>query len=168
MDKPEWGVGSKKGAVWGFIKEFFPIIILPIILFALIGWLISGSNVDMPMDDYNSMIRSAAIFSIPLIIMAIPLGYYAKGNSARIPFAFFFPVYAGIWILLFTNGGNLPLSLPGMDVGTLSISSMDVVLDIKILIYIMMFVCFLKGLMAFTEYSANRKKFQEKLNKGSL
>ena len=168
MDKPEWGVGSKKGAVWGFMKEFLPILIIPIVLFALMGWLMTGSGVDMPMGEYEDMMKRAVIFSIPLIIIAIPLGYYAKGNSARIPFAFFFPVYAGIWVYLFTNGGNIPLSIPGMDVGALSISSMDVVLNIETLIYIMIFVCFLKGLMAFTEYSANRKKFQEKLNKDSL
>jgi len=168
MDKAEWGVGSKKGAVWGFFKEFFPILVLPIVLLALLGWLMSSSDVNVPMDEYNDMLKSAAIFAIPLIILAIPLGYYAKGNSARIPFAFFFPVYAGIWVYLFTNGGNIPLSLPEMSVGALSISSMHIVLDIRMLIYIMMFVCLLKGIMAFTEYSANREKFQEKLNKGSL
>ena len=168
MDKPEWGVGSKSGALWGLIKEFLPLLILPIVLFTVMGWVMESGDVNATMEDYKGMIMSAAIFAIPLIILSIPLGYYAKGNSARIAFAFIFPIYTGIWIWLFTNGGNFPVTLPPMSIGSLTLSSMEIVLNIRTILYIVMVICFLKGLLAFTEYSKNREKFQEKLKKDSL
>ena len=167
MDKPEWKVGSKKKAVWSLIKEFLPLLIIPVVLFLLIGWMLADSSSNATMDVYQDMVLKAAVFSIPLIILAIPLGYYAKGNSARIPFAFFFPVYTGIWVYLFTNGGKFPVNLPAMDIGPLALSSGEIVLNIGVILYIIIILCFLKGIMAFTEYSANREKFQEKLKKDS-
>ena len=164
MDKPEWKVGSKRRAVLTFIKEFLPLLILPIIVLLILDWVVgSVGGMDGAGDIYKNMMFSAMIFSIPLMILSIPLGFYAKGNSARIPFAFAFPVYIAVWVWLFTHGGNFPISIPPMDIGGLTISSMDMVLNIAVILYITTVVCVLKGLMSFTEYSANREKFQEKL-----
>ena len=168
MDKAEWGVGSKAGAVGGFLKQFLPLVIIPLIILKVLDAVMDNTFIEGSTDPYKEMVNLLIIFSIPLLLLAIPKGYYAKGNSARIPFAFIFPIYSIAWIWLFTNGGLLPVSLPEMDIGALTISSAEMVLDLSILLYIMMAIGILKGLMAFTEYSKYREKFQEKLKKGSL
>ena len=103
------------------------------------------------------------MYSIPLLFLAGLIGYYPPGNYARIPFKFISSAYLAIMLLLFTNGGHLYVSLGGDSLASLGIVSMDMTLDIVAIIYLLSIIAFVKGFLAFTEFTDNRKQYLEDL-----
>ena len=68
---------------------------------------------------------------------------------------------------MFTNGGHLNVSLSGDSLGSASamVAGLDFTLSIVGIIYILSIIAFVKGFLAFTEFSDNRKDYLENLAK---
>ena len=112
------------------------------------------------LDQFAVYLRSLMIYSIPLIILSAFVGLYEKGSYARIPFKFVYCLYLAAVMLLFTKGGEMDMFIDGSTIGE-GIHSIEIVLEIKAVIYILAIISALKGFLAFAEFSDNRKKYLE-------
>ena len=146
-------------------------IILPLAFISLIEGLgprlgeMTGSEIDFGpiLTEFAVYLDRYMFYSIPLLLLAGFIGYYPAGNYARIPFKFLAAVYLSIMLLMFTNGGHLNVTLDGDSLASLGIVKMDFTLSIVGIIYILSIIAFVKGFLAFTEFSDNRKKYLEDL-----
>ncbi|MBP5394432.1 MAG: hypothetical protein J6Y18_00780, partial [Candidatus Methanomethylophilaceae archaeon] len=125
----------------------------------------TGSGIDFGpiLMEFGGYLDRYIMYSIPLLFLAGLIGYYPPGNYARIPFKFISSAYLAIMLLLFTDGGHLYVSLGGDSLASLGITSMDMTLDIVAIIYLLSFIAFIKGFLAFTEFTDNRKQYLEDL-----
>lgn len=146
-------------------------IILPLAFISLIEGLgprlgeMTGSEIDFGpvLSEFAVYLDRYMFYSIPLLLLAGFIGYYPAGNYARIPFKFLAAVYLSIMLLMFTNGGHLNVTLDGDSLASLGITRMDFTLSIVGIIYILSIIAFVKGFLAFTEFSDNRKQYLEDL-----
>lgn len=146
-------------------------IILPLAFISLIEGIgprlgeMTGSEIDFGpiLTEFAVYLDRYMFYSIPLLLLAGFIGYYPAGNYARIPFKFLAAVYLSIMLLMFTNGGHLNVTLDGDSLASLGITRMDFTLSIVGIIYILSIIAFVKGFLAFTEFSDNRKKYLEDL-----
>ncbi len=167
--------GSWTSSFYYFCKAVVMYIILPLAIISLMDGigprLTEAFESDM---DFNAIIKEFTvyldrymIYSIPLLFLSIGIGYYPKGNYARIPFKFVAALYLSIMLLLFTNGGQLEVTLDGSALGydptVGGLSGLDMTLSVTGIIYILSIIAFVKGFLAFTEFSDNRKDYLENL-----
>ncbi len=163
--------GSWTSSFFYFCKALSAFIILPLAAIAMINGigpeltaaLDSGIDFGPILVEFGGYLSRYMLYSIPLLFLAIFIGYYPPGNYARIPFKFLSSVYLAIMLLLFTEGGHLYVSLGGESLASLGIVSMDMTLDIVAIIYLLSFIAFIKGFLAFTEFTDNRKQYLENL-----
>lgn len=102
------------------------------------------------------------LYSIPIIILAFPKGFYPKGNFGRVPFGILQSVTIALWIWYITNGGILPINV---DIPLEIVSGVDATATVSVnliltgFIYLFMLVAIAKGGYYFVEYGGNRKKY---------
>lgn len=163
--------GSWTGSVYYFCKAIAGYIILPLAFIALINGIgpeissAAGSSIDFGpvLIEFGGYLSRYMVYAIPLIFLAILIGYYPPGNYARIPFKFLSAMYLAVMLIMFTEGGHLYVHMDGSSFGDLGISAMDMTLDIVAIIYLLSFIAFIKGFLAFTEFVDNRKNYLENL-----
>lgn len=167
-----WRDGQIGGAFLMFVKILFIFVIVPLSAYALLTGLMDiaaqngtelfdGSSQDQIMTLARDTLVRALAFSIPLLIIAIPMGFYPAGNAAKIPFRLMFAIYLAIWTWIVTTGGIFDFAISGIQSGSMDISSISVTLDLTLLIYIVIILCIVKGFLAFSEYGSNREKYLE-------
>ena len=166
--------GSVSGSFLSFCVAIVKYIIIPLALITLIdkvGASILGSFSSGTLDfgvilqEFTIYIRKFMVYSIPLLFLSIFIGYYPKGNYARIPFEFISAVYLAFILLLFTNGGYLDLHLDGSSLGIAELESADVTLVVTSFVYILATISIAKGFLAFAEFADCRKKYLKNLAK---
>ena len=163
--------GSWTSSFYYICKAVAGFIIIPLAIIALINGIgpelteATGSGIDFGpiLIEFGGYLDRYIMYSIPLLFLAGLIGYYPPGNYARIPFKFISSTYLAIMLLLFTNGGHLYVSLGGDSLASLGIVSMDMTLDIVAIIYLLSIIAFVKGFLAFTEFTDNRKQYLEDL-----
>ena len=104
------------------------------------------------------------LYSIPLIFLSIPIGFYPAGNYARIPFKVISALYLAALLLMFTNGGFLSITIDASGMGVPGLTSVGLDLQIQAIIYILALISAAKGFLAFAEFSSNRKDYLEELH----
>ena len=163
--------GSWTSSFFYFCKALSGFIILPLAGIALINGIgpelseavNAGIDFGPILVEFGGYLSRYMLYSIPLLFLAIFIGYYPPGNYARIPFKFLSAVYLAIMLLLFTEGGHLYVTMSGDSLASMGITSMDMTLDIVAIIYLLSFIAFIKGFLAFTEFVDNRKTYLENL-----
>jgi hypothetical protein len=163
--------GSWTGSFYYLCKAITGYLLLPLAFIALLTGLgprleeIVGAGIDFGpiVTEFAMYLDRYMVYSIPLIVFAIFIGYYPAGNYARIPFKFIASVYLAVMLLMFTDGGHLSVSLGGESLSSMGIDGLDMTLDIVGIIYILSIIAFVKGFLAFTEFSDNRKQYLENL-----
>ena len=163
--------GSWTGSFYYLCKAITGYLLLPLAFIALLTGLgprleeIVGAGIDFGpiVTEFAMYLDRYMVYSIPLIVFAIFIGYYPAGNYARIPFKFIASVYLAVMLLMFTDGGHLSVSLSGESLSSMGIGGLDMTLDIVGIIYILSIIAFVKGFLAFTEFSDNRKQYLEDL-----
>lgn len=163
--------GSWTGSFLNLSKAIFTYILFPLALLALIDGvaeglaasLADGINFSPILSEFALYIDRYMLYSIPLVIFSIFVGYYPAGNYARIPFKFISSAYLAIVLLMFTNGGMMSITLDGNALGMPEVAGIDMTLDVVGVIYILAIISFVKGFLAFTEFSDNRKQYLESL-----
>ena len=163
--------GSWTGSFYSLCKAITGYLLLPLAFIALLTGLgprleeIVGAGIDFGpiVTEFAMYLDRYIVYSVPLIVFAIFIGYYPAGNYARIPFKFIASVYLAVMLLMFTDGGHLSISLGGDSLSSMGIGGLDMTLDIVGIIYILSIIAFVKGFLAFTEFSDNRKQYLENL-----
>ena len=163
--------GSWTSSFFYLCKAITVYIIIPLALIALLQGMgprmneIMAAEIDFGpvLDEFIVYLDRYLIYSIPLVILSIFIGYYSPGSYARIPFKFLSAVYLAIMLLLFTEGGHLYVSMPAEAVESMGLAGLDLTLDVVGIIYILSIISFVKGFLAFTEFSDNRKQYLEDL-----
>ncbi len=163
--------GSWTSSFYYLCKSIVMYILLPLAIISLLEGI--GPRLAKAFEsemDFSAIISEFTIYldrymvyAIPLIFLSIFIGYYPKGNYARIPFKFIAAVYLSIMLLMFTNGGQLEITLDGSALGydptQGGLSGLDMTLSVTGIIYILSIIAFVKGFLAFTEFSDNRKEY---------
>lgn len=165
--------GSWTGSFLYLCRSITVYILMPLAMIALIRGIgphlttmIGGAiNISSLFEQFVEYFNRYILYSIPLIFLSIFIGYYPAGNYARIPFKFLSAVYLAIMLLMFTDGGHLAVTLDGEALASTGITGIDLTLDIVGVIYILAIISFVRGFLAFTEFSDNRKDYLEKLAK---
>jgi len=162
--------GSLAGAILSFLCVLMVFVIAPYILFAFI----SGGLPDIGMEfgiDASEIIDGIwpwivdmMKYAIPLILLAIPIGFYHAGSYARVPFKMLFALYMGAWLWIASHGGIFSMSLPVFEMFG-STSAVTVGIDVQYVIYVMILICFAMMFLALSELGGNRKKYLEALEK---
>ncbi|MDD3398612.1 MAG: hypothetical protein PHW93_03330 [Candidatus Methanomethylophilaceae archaeon] len=130
----------------------------------------SSSDLPLDADSLGALINELVLFrdkvilySLPIIILAFPKGFYPKGNFGRVPFGILQSVAIALWIWYVANGGVLPIDLdiPLDDFVSGINATATVSLDLILtgFIYLFMLVAIAKGGYYFVEYGGNRKKY---------
>lgn len=163
--------GSWTSSFLSLCKAVVMYILLPLAIISLlngIGPRLSeavGSQMDFNaiILEFSVYLDRYIVYAIPLVFLSIGIGYYPAGNYARIPFKFLASVYLSIMLLMFTNGGQLDVTLDGSAMGydpsTGGLAGLDMTLKVQGIIYILSIIAFVKGFLAFTEFSDNRKEY---------
>lgn len=168
--------GDAGKAFSSFAKSVLVFILIPLSTFALLDGLMGiaasqgGSNLDPDalagMADMLRQITERAIkYSMPLLIIAIPMGFYPRGNAAKIPFRLIWAIYMMIWIWVLAEGGQFTTSLNEISFGSFTVRSIEITLDLTFILYITMMVCIARGFLAFSEYGSYREEYLENLEK---
>lgn len=165
--------GSWTNSFLSLSKAIVVYILLPLAFIALIkgtaptlNTMMGGAiDVGLIFEQFIIYFNRYILYSVPLVILSIFAGYYPPGNYARIPFKFISSAYLAIMLLMFTNGGHIGVSITGDALASTGIMGIDLTLDFVGVIYILAFITFVKGFLAFTEFSDNRKGYLEKLAK---
>ena len=163
--------GSWTSSFYYLCKAITAYILIPLAFIALLSGLgprleeMVGAGLDFGpiVTEFVTYLDRYMVYSVPLVIFAIFIGYYPAGNYARIPFKFIASLYLAVMLLMFTDGGHLSISLTGESLESMNIAGMDMTLDIVGIIYILSIIAFVKGFLAFTEFSDNRKQYLEDL-----
>ena len=159
--------GSLSGALISFFVALITFVIAPYAVFLFvtgqldggsiipssIGSLSSGGGIDA--DELWVWVERVITYSFPLVILSLFIGFYRAGSYARIPFRVIFALYTGCWLWIASNGGIFTLEAGGATLG----------LDIRYIIYVMIMISFAMIFVAFSEFSGNRKKYLEAIEK---
>ena len=177
FDKNEFALskGSFGQSFLCVIRTAVAFIILPLCVFALVEGVmdVAAANgmFDMNMldnmtDVSQEMLMRAIKYSLPFLIIAIPMGFYPSGNAAKIPFRLIFAVYMIIWIWVITGGGMILAEIGSMPIGgLLTIDRVGITVNLTNVMYISMMIGIAKGFLAFSEYGSHREKYLEELHK---
>lgn len=164
--------GDGGRAFLSFAKAALVFIIFPLSMYALLQGLVNTSDgveyAELFMNDQmiglmKETVERAIKYSIPFLIIAIPMGFYARGNAAKIPFRIIWALYTAIWIWVLAQGGLFTTALNDLSFGTINISSVSIALDLTAFLYITLMICVTKAFLAFSEYGSYRKEYLESL-----
>jgi len=177
FDKNEFALskGSFGQSFLCVVRTAVGFIILPLCVFALMDGIMDVAvangmfGTDM-FDDMASlsqtMLMRAIKYSLPFLIIAIPMGFYPQGNAAKIPFRLLFAVYMVIWIWVITNGGVIFAEMGTIPIGGgLTMDGISLKLNLTNVLYITLMIGLAKGFLAFSEYGSNREKYLQELHK---
>ncbi|MDR0334915.1 MAG: hypothetical protein LBH69_03415 [Methanomassiliicoccaceae archaeon] len=103
-------------------------------------------------------------YAIPLLLLAIPIGFYRAGSYARIPFKIIFAVYLGSWLWVASHGGVFSATVDGIEISGIT-SSLTLGLDVRYVVYVTLMICFAMMFLAVSEFGGNRQKYFEYLEK---
>lgn len=121
----------------------------------------------------EDFMMTVIIYAIPIILVALPFGFFKRGSGLRLLFGFLQLPLIALWLYYITNGGvllvgvtdatipNLPEDLPL----ALALSG-AVELDMSGLIYVLMAVVFAKGAVHLAEYGGYRGRYLRSRYKG--
>ena len=177
FDKNEFALskGSFGQSFLCVVKTAVGFIILPLCVYALMEGMMDlavangmfGTTMFEDMSNVSqSMLTRAIKYSLPFLIIAIPMGFYPSGNAAKIPFRLIFAVYMVIWIWIITGGGVIITELGSLPItGNLTMDQVGIAMNVANVMYISMMIGLAKGFLAFSEYGSHRKKYLEELNK---
>jgi hypothetical protein len=177
FDKNEFALskGSFGQSFLCVVRTAVGFIIIPLCTFALIegvmdvaiaNGMFSSSMFDDMTDLSQGMLMRAIKYSLPFLIIAIPMGFYPSGNAAKIPFRLLFAVYMVIWIWVITNGGVIFAEMGTIPIGGgLTMDSIGLRINLTNVLYITLMIALAKGFLAFSEYGSHREKYLEELNK---
>jgi len=177
FDKNEFALskGSFGQSFLCVVRTAVGFIIIPLCMFALMegvmdvaiaNGMFSSSMFDDMTDLSQGMLMRAIKYSLPFLIIAIPMGFYPSGNAAKIPFRLLFAVYMVIWIWVITNGGVIFAEMGTIPIGGgLTMDSIGLRINLTNVLYITLMIALAKGFLAFSEYGSHREKYLEELNK---
>jgi hypothetical protein len=177
FDKNEFALskGSFGQAFLCVVRTAVSFIILPLCIFALMDGVMDvavangmfGTEMFERMTEVSEvMLKRAIKYSLPFLIIAIPMGFYPSGNAAKIPFRLIFAAYMIIWIWVITGGGVIFAEMGSMSIsGGLSIDSIGLTMNVTNILYITLMIAVAKGFLAFSEYGSHREKYLEELYK---
>jgi predicted Na+-dependent transporter len=151
--------GSIPGAVWAVIRYLIILVLVPIAVGYIYGRYTGDGSL---LDKFKNLLLTYIVLVWPLILIAIPIGFYPEGNRAKIPFRLIQGVYAALMLLIWTNWGSaLPLEVNNIWLGDkFYISSLNIEIRIKSLIYIFAACSVIQGLLGFLECSAGLKDYR--------
>lgn len=168
--------GDIGGAFYELAKALLIFMIIPLSIYALISGVINQAIASGTMDpetiaDINEILSTAwdyvrkfIRYSIPMLFLAIPIGFYPAGNYAKIPFRIVAALYLAVLLIMFTNGGDLLVSLYNViDTEQLIVDSVSVNINIAPVIYMMIVICIAKAFLSFAEFAGSREKYLEDL-----
>ncbi len=101
--------GSVARGIGSFIKTLISFVIVPLVILIVADKVMDmaatelGSYMDTTsMKDAMAVARDVAEdairYSLPFLVLSIPIGFYPRGNSARIPFKLIWAFYMAIYI----------------------------------------------------------------------
>lgn len=160
----------ERGSIWkalfSFLKYFITLVVIPLGIIALINMYVGKMDLST---ETQELLRSAlgevdvyidriVLMAIPMLIIAIPLGFYREGSYAKIPFRFAEGLWAGIMLLVVTNFGTFGMTLNDLVVSS---SSFDIGINLAIapVIYIMFGLCVVRAFLAFVEFKGAREEY---------
>ncbi|MDR2866312.1 MAG: hypothetical protein LBV13_02780 [Methanomassiliicoccaceae archaeon] len=152
--------GSLSGALISFFIAIGVFVIFPYIIFILTAGYIDD-NIAV-LEDIGPIkgavwawVEDIIKYSFPLVILSLFIGFYRAGSYVRIPLKILFALYIGAWLWISSHGGVFGFSAGGMTLG----------LDITHVVYVMVMISFAMIFVAFAEFSGNRKKYLEAIDK---
>lgn len=164
--------GDAGKAFLSLAKTVFVFIFMPLSLYALFtgvvdsasagGGFLNPGTLDQMKTVIDQLIRKAIKYAIPFLIISVPLGFYPRGNAAKIPFRMAWAFYMAVWIWILAEGGS-STALSGLSLGTVAIDSFRLNLDLTHIMYISLMVCITKGFLAFSEYGSYHEEYLESL-----
>ena len=162
--------GSILGALIRFLIVLTMFVIIPYAVYYFIsdglsgagGGLLGSADIDeIAWAWVSNMIK----YSIPLVILAIPIGFYRKGSYARIPFKVVFALYLSVWFWISSHGGIFDATLHDVEIVAGTLSTITLNLNVRYIVYVMMILSIAMVFLVFTEFAGNRKKYLEWLEK---
>ena len=169
-----FSAGDIGGAFYELAKALLIFMIVPLSLYALISGVANQAIASGTMDpeaiaDLNEVmstlwdyVRRFIRYSIPMLFLAIPVGFYSAGSYAKIPFRILAALYLAVLLIMFTNGGDIFVSLYNViNTEQLIVNSVSVNINIAPIIYMMVIICIAKAFLSFAEFAGSREKYLE-------
>lgn len=169
--------GDLNRAFLSFTVAFLLFVIVPLSIYAVVDGTVNQailSNSINPQDieevrilmtSFWTYLSRFVSYSVPLLILSIPIGFYPAGNYAKIPFRVLAALYMIVLVIILTNGGHVAITLFNViSTGQFTINALSSEFIIKPIIYIVSIICITKACLAFAEFSGSRKKYLEHLS----
>ncbi|MCL2143484.1 MAG: hypothetical protein FWH44_04420 [Methanomassiliicoccaceae archaeon] len=173
IDDIKFDLSPKNGTLGGAAIYFFIVltvfIIVPYAVYSFVSGSLSGAGGALfgDADLRNGVwdwISNMMKYAIPLVLLAIPIGFYRAGSYVRIPFKIIFAIYLGSWLWVASHGGVFSMTVHDTNIMG-AISSISVSIDVRYVVYVMMLICFAMVFLAFSEFGGNREKYMKALEK---
>ena len=148
--------GSLLRAITSFIGSMITFVVIPFVVFNFMAIQMSGAGLNNIMDETWLLVQNMIKFSVPMVLLSIPIGFYRPGSYARVPFKVLSAIYLASWLRMVSNNGILLMEMS---------EEITVVLDISMITYIVMMIAFAKVFLAFSECGGKRKEYLEKIDK---
>ncbi|MFA6803107.1 MAG: hypothetical protein WCR24_01280 [Candidatus Methanomethylophilaceae archaeon] len=169
-----FGSGDVGGAFCELTKALLIFMVVPLSIYALISGvadqaIASGTMNPETVSDVEEIVstlwyyvRKFIRYSIPMLFLAVPIGFYSAGSYAKIPFRIIAALYLAVLLIMFTNGGDILISLYNViNTEQLIVNSVSVNIDIAPIIYMMVIICIAKAFLSFAEFAGSREKYLE-------
>jgi hypothetical protein len=163
--------GSLSGALISFFITISILVVAPYLIFIAasgnisdVGWTVFGDPGTL-MDGAWEWVASMLKYSVPFILLSIPIGFYRAGSYARIPFRILFALYFGSWIWIAAHGGIFEMMLSDASFVSDNFSTITLGLDVRPVVYVMIMISFAMIFLAISEFGSNRKKYFEAIEK---
>jgi len=156
--------GSLSGAMLSFFLSLMMFIAVPYAVFVFASGSLDGGitifgNVNGLADGVWGWVMNMMKYSVPLILLSVPIGFYRAGSYSRVPFRILFALYLGTWLWIASGGGIFSFPLTG------DASSAVISLDVRYVAYVIIMISFAMIFLAFSELGGNRKKYLEALDR---
>jgi len=172
-DDIKFDFSPKNGWILGAAIHFFVVlmmfVILPYMVYSFAAAALSDAGATSLGDlDLRNVawewVSNMMKYAIPLVLLAIPIGFYRKGSYARIPFKIIFALYLASWLWISSHGGIFSAEVTGLEIGG-TVSAITLGIDVRYIVYIMIMISVAMAFLAFAEFGGNRKKYFEALEK---
>jgi hypothetical protein len=175
IDDIRFDLSPKNGSIVGALISFFitrgVFVVAPYALFMAASGTIAGTggtvfgDSDALMNGAWEWVADLIKYSVPFVLLSIPIGFYRAGSYARIPFKILFALYFGSWLWIASHGGVFEMTLSGASVMSGGVSTMALALDVRPVVYVMIMICFAMIFLAISEFGGNRKKYFEAIER---
>jgi len=157
-------MGGVAGAIAYFMKTLIVFIVIPLAIFYSLPYLFTAvggvpDEMRQQVENLKPYIDTLVMWSIPLVVLSIPIGYFFRGDIWKVPFRIAYGVAAAWMIWMVTHGGRMSLSMKDASLGSVTVSSITIGVNNSILIMVTLTVCVLKGLLGIYEYYTYRDEF---------